>query len=450
MKIQNFRFQIITRIILIILFISIFFLLIFQTELYATMIFIGILIVYQIVALIRFAETTNRRLSQFLQSIRYSDFLHSFSGRQLGKSFTELDKAFSDIMTDFQKERSEKEEHYRYLQTVVQHVGIALIVYQKDGKVELINPAARKLFHLSQLHHLSNLENEFPALVNSLVELGAGERSLVKIVQNGEVLQLAVYATKFRLRNQLFTLASIQNIQSELEEREMEAWQKLIRVLTHEIMNSVTPISSLAATVNEILRDLSSKFKVPDDTSESVDDMSKALQTIQKRSEGLLHFVEAYRSLTRLPQPKLREFSIAELFNRMQTLTYEEMKKSNIYFEITTNPPGLKLTADPEQIEQVLLNLLKNAIEAVQDSPDPEIQLRGYHSDGGRVVIQVIDNGPGIAPEIREKIFIPFFTTKKQGSGIGLSLSRQIIRLHKGTITANMDGTSGSIFTLRI
>ena len=450
MKLKSFRFQIVTRVILIILFIYLFFLLIFQTELYATIIFIGILIIYQVLALIRFAETTNRRLSKFLQSIRYADFSHSFSSRQLGKSFSELDKAFSDVMTDFQKERAEKEEHYRYLQTVVQHVGIALIVFQKDGKIELMNPAARKLFGKSQPHHLKNLENEFPALVNSLVKLAAGERSLVKIVQNGEVLQLAVFATKFRLRNQLFTLASIQNIQSELEEREMEAWQKLIRVLTHEIMNSVTPISSLAATVNEILKDVASRLHIPEDASESVEDMTKALHTIQRRSEGLLHFVETYRSLSRLPQPKFRDFSVAELFNRMQNLTEEEMKKTKIHFKIDTNPPGLSLTADPEQIEQVLLNLLKNAIEAVRETPDPEIQLKGYSGDGGRVIIQVIDNGPGIAPEIQEKIFIPFFTTKKEGSGIGLSLSRQIIRLHKGTITVNTVGNSGSIFTIRI
>jgi nitrogen fixation/metabolism regulation signal transduction histidine kinase len=447
---KGFRFQIIARILAISIFIYLFFLLIYHTNLYATMVFIGLLIIYQIVALIRYTEVTNRRLSQFLQSIRYADFSQSFSGAGLGSSFKELNEAFSEVISDFQKERAAKEENFRYLQTVVQHVGIALIVYQKSGKVELLNSAAKKLFKISQLHHIKKLEGTSPALVKSLATLKAGERSLVKIIQNGEVLQLAVYATEFRLRNQLFTLVSIQNIQNELEEKEMEAWQKLIRVLTHEIMNSVTPISSLAATVDGLLREVSPTISINEDVSESVKDITEAVQTIQKRSEGLLHFVESYRSLTRLPQPKFKEFLLSDLFNRLKHLTEEEIKKSNIRFQVDIQPSELQLTADPEQIEQVLINLLKNATEALQRQSDPTIILKGFYDDRGRVAIQVIDNGPGIAPELQEKIFIPFFTTKKDGSGIGLSLSRQIIRRHKGTISINSNPESGSAVTIRI
>jgi nitrogen fixation/metabolism regulation signal transduction histidine kinase len=447
---KSFRFQIVLRILAISTFLYLLFHLVYHTNLYATIIFIGLLIIYQIASLIRYVETTNRRLSQFLQSIRHADFSQSFAPKGLGSSFNELNQSFSDVISDFQRERAEKEEHYRYLQTVVQHVGIALIVYQKSGKVELLNSAAKRLFQISQLHQIKNLESISPALVKSLGSLKAGEKSLVKIIQNGEILQLAVYATEFRLRNQFFTLVTIQNIQTELEEREMEAWQKLIRVLTHEIMNSVTPISSLAATVNDLLKEISPGLMMNENISENIIDMAEAIQTIQKRSEGLLHFVEAYRSLTRLPKPKFKEFLLSELFNRLQHLTEEEMKKSKIHLQIDIKPHELKLTADPEQMEQVLINLLKNAIEAFQKQTDATVMLKGFSDDRGRAVIQVIDNGPGIAPEIQEKIFIPFFTTKKEGSGIGLSLSRQIIRLHKGTINVSSDSKKGSIFSIKI
>ncbi|UCF62856.1 MAG: GHKL domain-containing protein [bacterium] len=447
---RKFRSQIVIRILFISALMFLFLYLLLQTTLYVTIVFIALLIIYQIVNLIRFAEHTNRRLTQFLQSIRHADFSQSFKTSGMGASFTELNKAFSDVISDFQRVREEKEEHHRYLQTVVQHVGIALLVYQKDGQVELINTAAKKLFRLTQLRRIKNLEKVSPALVKTLTQLKAGERSLIKIFQNGEILQLAIYATEFRLHNQLYTLASIHNIQSELEEREMEAWQKLIRVLTHEIMNSVTPISSLAATASSLLNEVSPDLTRDAEASENLKDISEAVRTIQKRSEGLLHFVEAYRSLTRLPQPKFKTFPLSDLFRRLRQLHEESIKKVNVNFISETKPPELQLTADPEQIEQVLINLVKNAFEAVQDQANAEIILKGFMDSQGRVVIQVIDNGPGIPTEIQEKIFIPFFTTKKEGSGIGLSLSRQIIRLHKGTISLSSNVKSGSIFTIRI
>jgi nitrogen fixation/metabolism regulation signal transduction histidine kinase len=442
--------QIALRIILICASIYLLFYLYFQTALYATIVFTGLIIIYQVLALIRYTEITNRRLSRFLQSIRHADFSQSFSSTGLGSSFKDLNQAFTDVIGDFHKVREEKEEHYRYLQTVVQHVGIALIVYQKDGKVELLNAAAKKLFRITQLHHVNKLEGFSPALVKSLTQLKAGERSLVKIYQSGEILQLAVYATEFRLHNQMYTLVSIHNIQSELEEREMDAWQKLIRVLTHEIMNSVTPISSLAGTANELLREISPDMIDNKCLSESLMDIGEAVHTIQKRSEGLLHFVEAYRSLTRLPQPKFREFAISELFNRLEQLISEDLNTAQISFKRNINPKQLKLTADPEQMEQVFLNLIKNANQALQGQTNAKIDLNAFTDNQGRVVFQVVDNGPGIAPDIQEKIFIPFFTTKKEGSGIGLSLSRQIIRLHKGTISVSSDSKSGTIFTIKI
>jgi signal transduction histidine kinase len=212
----------------------------------------------------------------------------------------------------------------------------------------------------------------------------------------------------------------------------------------------VTPISSLAATVNNLINDLPVDDLRNEESSENLQDISQAIQTIQKRSEGLLHFVEAYRSLTRLPQPKFREFLLRDLFGRLKQLTEEEMKTAGIVLKCDISPKNLNLTADPEQMEQVLINLLKNAIEVLREISEASIIMKGYSDDRGRVVIQVIDNGPGIPADIQEKIFIPFFTTKKDGSGIGLSLSRQIIRLHKGSISVSSDQQTGTAFTIRI
>jgi two-component system nitrogen regulation sensor histidine kinase NtrY len=446
---KNFRFQIVLRVLLICATLYLFFHLLFNSTMYVTIIFLLLIVIYQIVALIRYAESTSRQLSRFLQSIRHADFSQSFTAGKLGSSFSELSQSFSDVISDFRKIREEKEEHYRYLQTVVQHVGIGLIGYHKDGEVELLNPAVKRLLQVGQLRRIQHLRIISPVLAKTLMNLHTGERSLVKIFREGEMLQLAIYATEFRLKGREVMLVSLQNIQSELEEKEAEAWQKLIRVLTHEIMNSVTPISSLAGTVNDLLLDINPDSAPSNDSGESLQDVREAVQTIQKRSEGLVHFVEAYRSLTRLPQPKFQEFSVQEAFSRLHQLNEEKMRQVNIRFSSSVIPHTLKLTADPEMIEQVLLNLLKNAIEALENKADARIDLKGFIDDRGRVVIQVSDNGPGISQDIQEKIFIPFFTTRKEGSGIGLSLSRQIVRLHKGNLTVSSDPDQGSTFTIR-
>jgi len=261
---------------------------------------------------------------------------------------------------------------------------------------------------------------------------------------------LALYATEFRLRQQKYTMVSVQNIQSELEEKEMEAWQNLIRVLTHEIMNSVTPIASLASTANDLL------MQIPEDREDSkktpltaIDDVSSAVQTIERRSQGLLRFVDSYRKLTRLPKPNFQIFPISELFERVQQLMQSQISERGIDFQTRVDPESLELTADPEMIEQVLINLLMNAIQASARKHKPRIRLTASMDDRGRTVIRVTDNGPGITDEAMEKIFIPFFTTKKEGSGIGLSLARQIIRLHRGSISVQSKPHVETVFTLR-
>jgi nitrogen fixation/metabolism regulation signal transduction histidine kinase len=447
---KRFRANCIIRILLIGVTISGFFFFLFRTTLYAALFILGIFIIYQIYALVRYVEKTNRDLTRFLQSIQYSDFSQTFIDDGLGSSFETLRKAFNEVMNAFRKTRTEKEEHYRYLQTVVQHIGIGLVAFQPSGEVELINTAAKRLLRVPHLKNIKSLESWSKPLVSTLLKLKSKEKALVKVEDSNELLHLALYATEYKLRGQNFSLVSIQNIHSELEEREIEAWQKLIRVLTHEIMNSITPIASLASTINELIKE-SYEMRSSEENidAESLTDIRHASQTIQKRSQGLLHFVDAYRNLTLVQKPNFQIFAVKELFARVEKLMQTNIKDKSINFEVSIEPQSLELAADPELIEQVLINLLLNALHAVKGRKKAQIDLDARLDGRGKILLQVKDNGPGIPEENLEKIFIPFYSTKEGGSGIGLSLSRQIMRLHNGFIGVHSDPKVETVFTLR-
>ncbi len=447
---KQFRFVCVVRILFISGTVLLFTYLLSRTSHYAVTIFVGGLIVYQIYALIHYVEKTNRYVQRFLDAIRYGDFSQSFGDMKLGSSFNELKTAFQDVLDKFKKARTEKEEQYRYLQTIIQHVGIGLLTFQSNGEIELMNSSAKRLLNRSQLKNIKSLESWSPELVHIFFQIKPGEKTIVKVENPNEVLQLMIYATVFILQGRQLKLISIQNIQSELEEKEMEAWQNLIRILTHEIMNSITPIASMSATANDMLVKLPVKKNEKEEIDcESMNDIRSAIQTIQKRSQGLLRFVNSYRELTRIPKPNFQIFPVSNLFDRIRQLINTQIRDKNILFRTHIEPHSLELTADPELIEQVLINLLLNAIYAVQDRSDACINLSAQNDERGHILIHVTDNGPGIIEEVQEKIFIPFFTTKKEGSGIGLSLSRQIMWLHRGSIAVHSNPNIETTFTLR-
>ena len=446
---KRFRVRVILRILLLSATIGGFFYFIMATQLYTTMLVTGFLILYQVFALIRCVERTNQYLTRFFLAIKYGDFSQTFTGKELGGSFRELVTAFDEVMEKVRQTRSEKEEHYRYLQTIVHHVGIGLITFKTDGSVDLINNAAKRMLKVARLKNIQSLSSFSPSLVDTLLSLKAGEKALVKIPDQD--MELALHAAEFRLKDQIYILVSLQDIKSELQEKEMEAWQTLIRVLTHEIMNSMTPITSMAATVLDLLGPFKGK------TSETIDaeiitDISDALKTIHKRSLGLTDFVEAYRNLTLIPKPRFEIFPIQDLFARIEKLLENKLTKKGIDFHCAVEPQSLELTADPGLIEQVLINLVLNAADAftgLKNSNSPRVRLTANLEDNGKISIRVIDNGPGIVKEALSKVFIPFYSTKKKGSGIGLSLSRQIMKLHKGSITVQSEPDVETVFTLK-
>lgn len=449
MGFKNFRFWIIIRVLLITANLLLLVILALRPQHEITAFIIGFFALVQIIVLIRFIERTNRKLTQFLESIRHSDFTSSFSDRGLGRSFEGLNRAFNEVIKEFKKNRAEKEEHYNYLLTVVQHVSIGIVAYRKDGKVDIFNNAIKRLLKINNLKDIAELAELKPELPGILLSMKAGDRQLIKLVVDDELLQLSVYATEFRMRGEEFLLVTFQNISSELEEKEIDSWQKLIRVLTHEIMNSITPISSLASTVQDILfEDSDGIIKLRELDEDDTESVEQGLSTIQNRSQGLLTFVETYRNLTRIPRPNFRYFEVKELFDRAHILLKPKMDKYNIFCQTRVFPDDLKITADPDLIDQVVINLILNAIDAVKESQNAQISITAASNANGRVTIDFSDNGHGIKPDVMDKIFMPFFTSKKEGSGIGLSLSRQIMHLHKGTITVKSKPGEGAVFTL--
>jgi len=409
------------------------------------------LLLIQIHALLYVLERPQRDMARFFQAIEYSDFSQSFSFSSKDKSLQPLRIAFDRVIQIFRKTRAEKEAHFRYLQTIVQHVGIGIIVFKEDGKIDLTNPLAKKILGIPQLKHinqLGHLDPNFPKIVR---QLESGERTQIQVkgLESGDVVTLSLYATHFILQNESLTLISVQNIQSELEEKELEAWQNLIRVLTHEIMNSITPISSLASTAHRLLGKVSEDIRKIPEISESIEDVTQAIGTIESRSKGLLKFVESYRELTRIPKPEFEIVSVRKLFDHVASLMLAKFNDRSIRFIEHIEPETLEITADINLIEQVLINLLQNALDWTNSKQDGEILLNANMGEQGQPIIQVIDNGLGIQKEALEKIFIPFFTTKPEGSGIGLSLSRQIMHLHHGSISAVSEPGRNTVFTLR-
>ena len=447
-KMKNFKVNLIARI--LILTVSIFVLAYSIKEnalLIWSILFLSV-IVYQIYLLIRYVDKSNRELAYFLESITYSDFSQKFDFSKLGSSFKALSNEFNKIMEKFRQARSEREESINYLETVVQHVGVGLISFDPDGNVGLINKSAKRILRINSLHNISALDKISPNFSEFIGQLPSGKKAAFKIIDKDEIVQLLIYTTDFRMHDNICKLVALQNIQSELEEKEIDAWQKLIRVLTHEIMNSVTPISSLASTVNQYLFDKEGSANPLN--KENIEDIRIAINTIQKRSEGLVNFVEKYRSLTKIPKPNLDVVKVSQLFERIKKLMESALSGSNIKFDIIINPIILEVTADSDLLEQVLINLLNNAIQSLSGTSDGKICLTAFIDERGYAVFKVIDNGAGISQEIMDKIFIPFFTTKKEGSGIGLSLSQQIIRAHGGSLNVSSKPNEETVFTIRI
>lgn len=451
MAFKNFKIQVIIRSVLIGISLFGFVFAFYQDKWYVTTASLFLLSVLLVADLIRYVEKTRRDISNFLVSVNLRDFTSMTQieekAQQKNKDLTD---AFKFIANEFQNVRIEKETHYQYLQTVIGHVKTALICFDEKGKVILINQAAKELLDMHSLQSLDYLRSTQEEIGNILSSIQTGEQKLLKTKIKSELMQLSIRATAFKLNNKLYKLVALHDIKNELESNELESWQKLIRVLTHEIMNSVTPISSLSQAIKEEMEDEETESlkseRIKDD---DIKDIYESIITIENRSKGLLKFVETYKSLTKLPKPEFEKHSITSFLNHIKSLMKPELQNRNIIFTIHNKAGDRTIYIDHEMMVRVMINLIGNAVDATEKIPVPRIKMQAYTDSRNRSIIAINDNGTGMNNEVLENIFIPFFTTKEKGSGIGLSLCRQIMHLHKGSITAESEPGKGSRFLLK-
>ncbi|MEM9670959.1 MAG: ATP-binding protein [Bacteroidota bacterium] len=420
-----------------------------QTHFWLVSIWLLLAIIITIFELLRYIERSHRELENLVVAIRQGDFTNTYQRPAFGSGEL-LAHSYNQLVATYQHLRQEKESNHQYLQNVVEHVSIALIGLSQEGQITLVNPAAKQLLRQPLLLQLSDVQAINENLFEKMKRLEAGKKVIVKVVIDGQLMQLSLQTSEFYLQGEYFKLISLQDLRRELEEQELASWQKLIRVLTHEIMNSVIPITNLSGMIRQTLLQTQqgNMLQLQNLGEEDSQDLLESLRVIEERSQGLANFVKAYRNVTQVAQPNFRQVAITDLFQRVHTLFSPTLQQSDIAWEQKVMPPQLSFTIDLEMIEQVLINLIKNATEALRETSHPTICLNAYRTEDNEDIMEVSDNGLGIAPEVADQIFIPFYTTKPDGSGIGLSLSQQIMRLHRGAISVRSSANEGTTFTL--
>lgn len=399
----------------------------------------------QIFILIRYVQKTNRELDRFLQSIKFNDTTVKFD-KKSNSPFKELYKSFDEVIASFSKLKTEKEGDYHFFQLAIQHIGTGIIAFDESGQISLYNKAANEILHLSDFINIKSLNKIKPGFDRFLRNLKSGIPELLKLNIKNELNQISFHATIIKIENKQIKLVSLQDIRNEIEQGEMDAWQKLIRVMTHEILNSVSPITLLSSgLINNFEKD-GKQLPIAALETENIKELLNGLKVIQSRSKGLSGFVEDYRSSMQLPVPQFKSLSVNKLFKTIETLYSAEFKQKRIDF-YSSAADNLEILADQKLIEQVLINLVNNAMHFTGKVERPVIKIKAEKLNQ-KVVIQVSDNGQGIKDEIINDIFIPFFSTKENGTGIGLSLSRQIMRMHKGNISVQSSPQQKTKFSL--
>lgn len=406
---------------------------------FALMLLVGIAIIIAAYQIIMTFDKIQQKIAYFFNAVENEDSTLYFSEKVNDKSLQELHKSLNHINLLIQEAKLKNKEQDQYFAALLEQVATGIVVLNAKGNILQANTEAKKLLNYNTLTHIVQLKRIDENLYQAFKMLSEGNRQLVKLTHNNTTTQLTLQATNFETRNTSFTLVSIQDIRNELDAKEIEAWLKLIRVLTHEIMNSITPITSLSDT-------LLSYYINPNEltTPKITENTIKGLEVIKERGLGLIHFVESYRKLTKVSTPVLKTIAVKPFIEHLLLLVENE----KITFKHQITPENLTIDADEGQISQVLLNLIKNATHALNKVEKPMIKIIAQLNKNNKPQIIVADNGCGISEELLEQIFIPFFTTKDNGSGIGLSISRQIMRNHGGTISVVSEVGKGSQFIL--
>jgi len=404
----------------------------------------------QVILLLLKITRLNKDLESFFSAMRSNDSSVVFLGKKQYSPFKTLYLQLEEINRDFQNLKIENHRQSEYFKVLVEHVNIGLISFNDRDEITLYNRSAKELLGKRYLHKLDELEQILPGLTKTIKELEPSQQKLITIYNQNEVSQLSVRVAWLKFEMSWLKLISFQNIRNELDEKELESWQKLIRVLTHELMNSAGPINSTISTIKEFLLTPEGVAKRVGSLNDSIiGDTLEGLRIIEERSSGMMDFVNKFRSLTLLPKPVLSSIPVQELFKSIERLMSNQFNNQNIEVRVKVSPTSLEIVADKGMMEQILLNLVSNAINALHVTQIKKINLSASLDESQHLSIQVADNGCGIPIDIHDKVFVPFFTTRKDGSGVGLSLSRQLVRLQGGTLTFTSKEGEGTVFTIK-
>ena len=453
---KKFYIQIIIRIILILVNCLSIIPFILKEEKLFTILGLGFLLFLQIYLLLLYINKFNRDIADFFAALKTNDASFAFHD----KVFSNIDKEFQDNIEHVRNQlfniTERKEIQQSYFKTVIENTQTAIITVGKNGRIDIINHRALELLNIKRISNIKAIENIHPEFYQLIQHSGAGTEKMVMIKSKNKAIPVAVRINEFKQKGNHLKIVSFQDIESELNEKELLSWHQLIRVLTHEINNSITPITSLAGSLEKLYHKNEHEFiKKQDISEEIIEKTSEGLHVISNRGKGLINFVNNYKQIASLKQLDIETIKVAELFYNLELLMKDKLSEKNINLQIDIIPFDLEVNADKKYIEQIFINLLKNSLEAVPEESG-KIKLSGYKTKNGKIILAIKDNGKGIEPELRDQIFIPFFTTKKNlpdgkagGSGIGLSLSRQIMHLHGGSISVKSTQDVETVFTLQ-
>lgn len=400
---------------------------------------------------IRKLNSVNQDLENFFKAIRNNDSSIKFQTRQSKLGYNQLFTQFDLINESIRNIKIENENRNQYFKVLVEHVGVGLISFNEKGKVLLFNRAAKEIFNKPNLFHIQHLDRIQDGISSLITELLPSEQKLISLYRNHEMIQLSVKATKLKMSDENVTLVSFQNIKTELDDKELDAWQKLIRVLTHEIMNSISPVNSSLSTLIDFYRneDTNQQIPIEEVDAEMIADTVTGLEIIDDRIKGMLDFVNRFRDIAIVPKLNIQLVDVHERTANLANLFSEKFRDSNIEFSLFCREENVEINVDPVLLDQILINLLTNSIQAFHGTEDKKISLRIERNEDARVFIEIEDNGCGIEKNLQDEIFVPFFTTKADGSGVGLSFSRQLMRLHGGTLSFKSVPNKQTLFRLQ-
>jgi nitrogen fixation/metabolism regulation signal transduction histidine kinase len=446
MNFKNFEWRILIRVLFLFITLSLTSFLVVK-QWYVYLLIASPVIIYQLIDIFRFQKKAQDELNEFVESVHYRDFSRYFDVKHAPIELQPLRKGFNEINTTFKVISKEKETQYQYLQKILELVDTGILSYEEQtGDVVWMNESLKKMMQLPYLKTIHSMERRDHELYKEVLTLKPGISKIASAHFEKTSFKILLSATAFQTEGKVYKLVAFQNVNEALDETESKAWQKLLSVMTHEIMNSVAPISSLADTLKHRLQQSVTSLN---DDSGSLDDLELGIDTIKRRSEGLLKFAETYRNLNKITTLNLKKVYVRELFGNLLQLMQPTLEQKDIELETILKDTDLQLEVDINLIEQVLINLVVNAIEAIKDSPAPKIVLSAYVASNFRTIIKIADNGNGMPPELLDKIFVPFFSTKKNGSGIGLSLCKQIMMLHRGNVQVQSVEGEGTAFLLQ-